>query len=176
MASHPQNPQENLVALITRHQSLLHAYILSLLPNQSMADDILQETNLVLWRKASEFDHSRPFLPWACRIAWFQVKASRRDSARDRHIFDPDLVDLLAAEDDSDLDTTTALDHALQDCLDQLPEEKRELILHRYQPDSSVNEMAAARNLTSGALAAQLHRIRQMLESCVEGKLKQILS
>ncbi|MES2660179.1 MAG: sigma-70 family RNA polymerase sigma factor [Verrucomicrobiota bacterium] len=173
MASDPQNPQENLVALITRHQAALHAYILSLLPNQSLADDVLQETNLVLWRKAGEYDQSRLFMPWACRIAWFQVKAARRDGARDLHIFDSELVDLLASEDDSDLETTTALDHALHDCLEQLPHDKRDLILRRYQPESSVSEMAAARNLSSGALAAQLHRIRQMLESCVEGKLNQ---
>lgn len=171
MASHPQDPQENLVALITRHQAALHAYILSLLPNHSRADDVLQETNLVLWRKAAEYDQSKPFMPWACRIAWFQVKAARRDSARDRHVFDPDLVDLLAAEDDSDLESTTALDHALRDCLEQLPDEKRDLILRRYQSDSSVNEMAATRNLSPGALSVQLHRIRQMLENCVTGKL-----
>ncbi|MES2924904.1 MAG: sigma-70 family RNA polymerase sigma factor [Verrucomicrobiota bacterium] len=173
MASHPLNPQENLVALITRHQSALHAYILSLLPNQAKADDVLQETNLVLWRKAAEYDPAMPFMPWACRIAWFQVKAARRDAARDRHIFDPELLDLLAAEDDSALETTTALDHALHDCLGQLPADKRDLILHRYQADSSVNEMAASRNLTPGALSVQLHRIRQMLENCVAGKLSQ---
>ena len=171
MPSQPLNPQENLVALITRHQAVLHAYILGLLPNQAKADDVLQETNLVLWRKAAEYDPTKPFMPWACRIAWFQVKAARRDAARDRHIFDPELVDLLAAEDDSDLESTTALDHALRDCLAQLPAEKREMILHRYEADSSVNAMASSRNLSPGALSAQLHRIRQMLESCIEGKL-----
>ncbi|MEO5914161.1 MAG: sigma-70 family RNA polymerase sigma factor [Luteolibacter sp.] len=173
MASHPQDPQENLVALITRHQAALHAYILSLLPNQAKADDVLQETNLVLWRKAADYDQAKPFMPWACRIAWFQIKAARRDAARDRHVFDPELLDLLAAEDDSDLEATTALDHALHDCLEQLPEEKRDLILHRYHPDSSVNEMASSCNLSPGALSVQLHRIRQMLESCVEGKLSE---
>ncbi|MES2474607.1 MAG: sigma-70 family RNA polymerase sigma factor [Verrucomicrobiota bacterium] len=171
MASHPQDPQENLVALITRHQAALHAYILSLLPNASLADDVLQETNLVLWRKAADYDQARPFMPWACRIACFQVKAARRDSARDLHIFDSELLDLLASEDTADLETTTALDHALRDCLDQLPDAKRALILHRYQPDSSVNQMAATRNLSPGALSLQLHRIRQMLENCVTGKL-----
>ena len=176
MPSRPLDPQENLVALITRHQAALHAYILGLLPNRTRADDVLQETNLVLWRKAAEYDQAKPFMPWACRIAWFQVKAARRDAARDRHVFDPGLVDLLAAEDDSDLETTAALDHALRDCLERLPAEKRDLILHRYQPDSSVHEMAATRNLSPGALSGQLHRIRQMLESCVEGKLGQTLS
>ena len=175
MASHPKDPQENLIALITRHQAALHAFILSLLPDQAKADDVLQETNLVLWRKATEYDQTKPFMPWACAIARFQVKAARRDAARDRHVFDPDLVDLLASEDDSDAETTTALDHALRDCLENLPEDKRGLILHRYHPDSSVNEMAASRKVTPGALSVQLHRIRQMLESCVEGKLKQSL-
>lgn len=171
MPSRPLDPQENLVALITRHQGALHAYILGLFPNAAKADDVLQETNLVLWRKAAEYDPSRPFMPWACSIAWFQVKAALRDAARDRHIFDGDLLELLASEDDGDVEATTALDHALRDCLDQLPEEKRELILHRYQPESSVNEMAASRNLSPSALSVQLHRIRQLLEACVEGKL-----
>lgn len=173
MPSQPKDPQENLVALITRHQAVLHAYVLSLLPNQVQADDVLQETNLVLWRKAAEYDQAKPFMPWACRIAWFQVKAARRDAARDKHVFDSDLVDLLAREDDSYLEETIALDRALGDCLDQLPRKKRELILHRYQPESSVNEMATTRNLSPGALSGQLHRIRLILETCVEGKLSQ---
>lgn len=176
MSSEPQDPQENFIALITRHQAALHAYILGILPDRTRADDALQETNLVLWRKTADFDHSKPFMPWACRIAWFQVKASRRDAARDRHIFNPELVDLLATEDDSDLETTNALDHALRDCLDQLPAEIRDLILHRYQPDFSVNQMAAMRYLSPGALSAQLLRIRLMLENCVEGKLGQTTS
>ncbi len=176
MQNLPQNPQENLVALITRHQAALHSYILSLLPNASKADDVLQETNLVLWRKAAEYDQEKPFMPWACRIAFFQVKAARRDAARDRHVFDPELLELLAAEDDSNPESTQALDHALRDCLAQLPADKRELILHRYEADSTVQQMAHSRNLTPGALSAQLHRIRQMLESCVEGKLSQTRS
>lgn len=173
MASQALDPQENLVALITRHQAALHGYILSLLPDRAKADDVLQETNRVLWRKAADYDPSRPFMPWAYRIAHFQVKAACRDAARDRHVFDSDLLDLLAAEDDSDVEGTAALDHALRDCLDQLPADKRELILHRYQPDSTVHDMAALRNLSPGALSVQLHRIRQLLENCVSGRLKQ---
>ncbi len=171
MASQPQDPQETLIALITRHQAALHGYILGLLPNRSLANDVLQETNLVIWRKGGEYNPSRPFMPWACRIAWFQAKAANRDHARDRHVFLPELLDLLASEDDPAAEATAELDEALRDCLAELPGDKRELILHRYHPDSSVNEMAASRKLTPNALSAQLHRIRQMLESCVEGKI-----
>lgn len=173
MPGQPQNPQEHLVALISRHQSALYGYILGLLPNPAKADDVLQETNLILWRKAGDFDQTQPFMPWARRIAYFQVKAALRDAARDRHVFDSELLDLLAAEDEIDSESSRALDLALQSCLAELPDDKRELILNRYQVDSSVNEMAAARNIASGALSAQLHRIRQALERCIEGKLNQ---
>jgi RNA polymerase sigma-70 factor (ECF subfamily) len=176
MSTLPQDPQENLIAQITRHQAALHGYILSLLPDPVRADDVLQETNLVLWRKAAEYDATRPFMPWACRIAYFQVKAARRDAARDRHVFDPELLDVLAAEDATGAEATTALDRALHDCLAELPADKRELILHRYQPDSSVDEMARVRNLSPNTLSVQLHRIRQMLENCVTGRLNQSVS
>lgn len=171
MAETPQTPEETIVALITGHQLALYGYILSLLPDRSLADDVLQETNLVIWRKSAEYDASRPFMAWACGIARFQVLAARRDAARDRCVFSPELVDLLATEDEPDLGSADALNHALRDCLDELPGEKRELILTRYHSGRSVQEMAERRSLTPGALSVQLHRIRQMLESCVNGKL-----
>jgi RNA polymerase sigma-70 factor, ECF subfamily len=163
--------EETLIHLITRHQAALRAYIFTLLPDPAQVDDVLQETNLVLWRKAADYDPDRPFMPWACRIALFQVKAARRDASRDRHVFDSDLVDLLAAEELPQEDAASKLDHALRDCLAQLPANKRELILRRYDPRASVTEMAGSRNQSPGALSLELHRIRRGLEACIEGKL-----
>lgn len=172
MDSPPANSQEHLVALITRHQAALRCYIQSLMPNADrLVDDVLQETNLVLWRKAGGFDTSRPFMPWACRIAFFQVKSARRDAARDRHVFDSDLIDLMASEEFDDDEDTGLLDRALQECLGQLPPERRELILDRYHADASVAGIAAARNTTPNAVSMELHRIRHLLEACVERKL-----
>ena len=41
---------------LTSIQKSLYGYILSLLPNRSDAEDVLQETNLILCKKATEFD------------------------------------------------------------------------------------------------------------------------
>ena len=41
---------------MTKCQRKLHAFIVSLVWNPADADDVLQETNLVLWQKAAEFD------------------------------------------------------------------------------------------------------------------------
>ena len=44
---------DDFVALLTKHQRRLHAYIFSLVWNPADADDILQETNLVLLKKVA---------------------------------------------------------------------------------------------------------------------------
>ena len=54
-------------------QRPLYAYILTLLPNRSEAEDILQETNLILCRKAGEYNPEGHFQGWAFNIARYQV-------------------------------------------------------------------------------------------------------
>lgn len=178
LGMHPSanTPEESIIALITKNQGALRGYIYTLMPDPALVDDVLQETNLVIWRKASEYDPARSFMPWACRIAYFQVKAARRDNSRDRHIFDSELVDILAAEGETATVYPSDLDSALRDCLAELPEQKRQLILSRYHPDSSVKDLADSRNETPGALSVELHRIRRTLESCILGKIKQATS
>jgi RNA polymerase sigma-70 factor (ECF subfamily) len=169
MSAEPHNAEELIVGLIARHQPEIHRYILSLLPDRMLADDVAQETNLVLWRKAAEYDPAQPFLPWAFTIALYQVKAARRDAGRDRHVFDDSLVELLASEcrDDPHGD----LELALEKCLQELPERQRDLILARYAPGSSVQGLAAERRQTPTALSLALMRIRKALETCIERKL-----
>ena len=89
---------ERYVQQLTDGQNRLYAYILMLLPNHDDAADVLQETNLVLWRKSGEFVEGTEFGAWACRIAYYQVFARLRDAKRDRLVFDPQLLDQLGAE------------------------------------------------------------------------------
>ena len=41
--------QAEFVGQITRHQTALRAYIISLMPGMDGVSDVLQETNVVLW-------------------------------------------------------------------------------------------------------------------------------
>ena len=81
----PAPPNDNasaeFVSLLTGHQRKLYSFILSLLRNPSDADDVLQETNLVLWQKCNEFEPGTNFGAWAFRVAQFQVMAHRKKMA-----------------------------------------------------------------------------------------------
>jgi len=175
MSESPRNPEERMVGWIAGHQAALHRYILSLLPDRSLADDVLQETNLVLWRKAADYDPSQPFLAWAFGIARFQVMAARRDLGRDRHVFNDQLVNLLADEHSSD-HSNAPLHEVLENCLGRLPDHQRELILARYEPGASVKDLAKARSQTPGAVSVLLLRIRKLLEDCIARNLNQPVS
>ena len=70
-----------------RCQQDLYAYILTLVPNVADAQDIFQETAIAIWGKADEYRLDEPFMPWASRFAWFQVRKFRMYQARrGRHV------------------------------------------------------------------------------------------
>ena len=55
----------------------------------STADDLFQQTAMVLWRKHEQFDPSREFLPWALGIAHNEVRRFfRRRGGQGIHLSD----------------------------------------------------------------------------------------
>jgi RNA polymerase sigma-70 factor (ECF subfamily) len=162
---------EPFLALLTANQSSLYAYIVSLLPNRQQADDILQETNIVLWRKAEEFQEGTSFLAWSCQVAYFNVLSFRRRMSRDKHTFGDDLFDYLAERQCERIDDVEDRQKALRRCLGKLPPKQRELIEARYQPGASVRRMADERSTTEGALSQSLYRIRSSLLECIKRNL-----
>lgn len=158
------------VTQITRVQRQLHAFILSMVWNATEADDVLQQTNLLLWEKSAEFDASRPFLPWAMQFAQWQALAWLKAHQRrqQRMVIDDDLAKLLTDEAVADERAFDARRNALASCLQKLRPEQRELIARRYEPAASVNALAAAGGVTAKALSDRLRRIRHALLECIQ--------
>jgi RNA polymerase sigma-70 factor (ECF subfamily) len=175
MASGPRDAVASrtgeFVQLLTGTQSRLYAYICSLIGGASGARDVLQETNLVLWDKAHEYDPARPFLPWAYRIAYLQVLAYRKRCARSRLVFDEALVSEVAQEflrrDEEHDRQLEALGH----CLHKLTGPRRELLDRRYQHGESVEQIAGRMSKAPNVISASLYRIRKALLECIESKL-----
>ena len=80
--------QKELMLLMTQHQRRIFAYIHALVPSRADAEDLLQETSLVVVEKFHEFASGTDFVAWACQIAWWRVRASRQKFARSKVVFD----------------------------------------------------------------------------------------
>lgn len=152
-------------------QDRLSAYIYALVLNQELTHDILQRTNVVLLEKRDDYREEASFAAWACRIAYFEVLAARRDYQRERLIFDDDVLASLATFGET---ATAKIDdrlEALLECLAALPVAQREIILKRYQAGGSVQRLAEHLKRTPAAISNHLYRLRSRLLDCVRRKL-----
>ena len=164
--------QAEFVGQIARHQAALHAYIISLMPGVDGVDDVLQETNVVLWEKRRTFEPGTNFRAWACAIARFKVMGHRRKLAQLGHqLFDDDLTEQLATECEAEPTEFDERLKALEKCLGRLGETERRLIEHRYFSDSQLDEFAAQSGRSVESLRVTLFRIRAALKKCIGGEL-----
>ncbi len=166
-------PSLRYLEMVTQSQRTLYGVLWSLLRNADDVDDVLQETNAVLWQKAAEFDAERQFLPWALKIAQLQVLAFHKRRLRDKLIFDEGLLTALVENSIRDIDQVESRRRALAGCLQKLPGDHRTLVLKRYEASGSVNEMAEETGRSPKAVSEALRRIRAALLECIERTLAQ---
>lgn len=157
--------------LMTRHQRQIFGYIYTLVPNRADAEDILQETSLVICEKFDEFKEGTDFVAWACQIAWWNVRRARQKFARSKVVFDDEVLESVA------LTATTMaeeLDHrhdALAHCLGKLHPRDRDLLLTRYEPGGGVEAAAQRSGRSLDAAYKALTRLRKLLHDCVTQRL-----
>ncbi|MEZ6192477.1 MAG: sigma-70 family RNA polymerase sigma factor [Phycisphaerales bacterium] len=158
---------EQFVGLMLQVQPRLYGYIMSLIADPSAAQDILQETNLVIWRKSEEFEFGTNFTAWVYRIALFQVKAARKRMMRDRLIFSDELVHILASEAESGLDDLQDRMRLLRKCMNLLSLKQQGLLEQRYTLGRTVGEIALELGRPIASIHQTLYRIRLALIECV---------
>ena len=164
---------EEFVRLLTEAQGPVYGYLMTLIPDRSRARDLLQETNITLWKTAATFEEGTNFNAWACKIAYFHVLSFRRKMAREKLVFDDDILDYLAERNDDRLiqDFTKDRNAALKACMQKLSDKQRKLVEERYKPGASVQRIAADQGRTVGAISQTLYRIRHNLMQCIEKTL-----
>ena len=156
---------------VTAAQPKMRSYIAKLVANASSVDDILQESNRVLWEKREDWQEGTVFLKWAYRVCYFRVKSWRRDQAREKLVFSDDLLETFAREEPAD-DLMSRREEGLKHCLKKLSGDQHDAVMRYYDPSFSVSELARERKLAPNTLAQQLRRIRQRLHLCIESYLE----
>jgi len=141
---------------------------LTLLPNWNDAEEVLQETSLVLWRKFADFQPGTSYISWANRVAYFEVHKFRSRQKRAGQLFSNDLIDMLAEQSDDMRDLLTDQQEALQYCLEKLPDADRRLITSRYQGGATTRSLAQELSRSLESVCNSLKRIRLVLLRCIQ--------
>jgi RNA polymerase sigma-70 factor (ECF subfamily) len=169
----PPERVEEFVRLLGQHQRRIFLYVMCLVPNRTEAEEIVQDTTLVLWREFARFQPGTNFPAWACRVAFHRVLAWRKKKQRDRLEFSPAFLDAVAEETSAEAERLEERSEALGRCIEKLPADHRELLQRRYHDGQSVEDMAREVGRTVEAIYRALSRIRHALHDCVTRSLAQ---
>jgi len=159
------------IKLLTSHQVRLRAFALSLIPHWADAEEVLQEANLVMWKKFEQFTLGTSFFSWACKIIHLTAKDFRKRQSRSRVHFGDQFMELVAARTDQLEEELSQREAVLNNCIGKLKEKHRQMLHMRYQQAMSVERLAEAVGSTAKAIYQALSRIHKALFDCVERRL-----
>ena len=171
-------PTDDLTALVARHQGMVWRYLRALGCEASLADDLTQETFLVLLRSTSfEFRGDRPtavYLRKTARSLFLQsLEREKRSESLDAERLaqiETAWAALHTLPEDHDGER---LYEALMRCLDEAVEsEARQALERQVLHGASGEEIAAELGRSPGSVRVMLHRTRQRLRACVERRVQ----
>ena len=141
--------------------------------NPDDARDVLQDVNIVLFRKQSYFVVGTNFKAWAFAIARYEcLRYLSNFKKREFVTLDTGLLESLAQKSEEVVDDVDPHLAALKNCMEELPDEARELLAYRYTKKRSLELVASDWKTSVGALKQKLFRTRARLKKCIEMRMK----
>ena len=159
--------------LVERYQRRLWWSCLRMLGDPDEADDVVQDTFVRAWERLGDFDPAHRFYTWVFTIArnrclnalrrrrtWGFLSLSSGDDS-------PALAARELAEERAE---DAELARALEACLEGLPGDQREAFELRHGEGFRYAEIAAVLEVPEGTVMSRLHRAREKMRDCLEGK------
>lgn len=165
------DPYRTFMRLFVRHEGSLRCFVRTLLPTWDDVDEVMQNVSIAAWTKFDRFDPQTDFARWAATIARYEVLNYRRTKARDRLVFDEELILRIADECQEEFGQSEKERRALAGCLEKLPDHQRQLLLAVYSAGQKIKPIADNCGVSPNALYKTLSRLRLVLLRCIEDTL-----
>jgi RNA polymerase sigma-70 factor, ECF subfamily len=167
-------PDGEFTALLEKSQRPIFLCAMSILRNAADAEDVVQESGLILWKKFHEFQPGSNFVGWACQIARFQALKMLEFRARGPRLFTNEFLSMFAVPtNDESLARLERRRAAFVECIQKLTAADRELIVRRYRRGASTRDVAESLDRSVQGTRRSLQRIREALAKCVRLRLVQ---
>ncbi|MBK1817017.1 sigma-70 family RNA polymerase sigma factor [Luteolibacter yonseiensis] len=155
--------------LFIQHQPEIRGFVLAMIPNFSLADDVMQETFLIVTKKAASFEIGTSFAAWVKTIA--RYKALEAIRARKFDTLSEEVLEALGSEPHEFAGDTDERLVLLRGCLDQLAPQARRSIDYRYQNENLPPQIASLMGCTVQSVNVTLSRARTFLRECVQRRM-----
>ncbi len=159
-----------LESLIARHQVRAVRAAYFIVQDEQLAEDVVQDTFLRIYRRIQRFDESKPFEPYLMRsvvnAALNVVRRQARESSLDGDGAEERLDTLLArAASVEDQAEAAEMQREILAAVAALPARQRAVVVQRYYLEMSEAEMASALQAPPGTVKWLLSAARARLRS-----------
>ena len=163
-----EGDQNSLEVLVHRHKNRIYSYILLIVKNQELAEDIFQDTFIKVIKslKMGKYHDKGKFLSWVLRIAHnLIIDHYRKQKLLNTVSNDSGEVDLFNNKklSESTIEETLVFDQTMEDVrrlVDALPEDQRQVVYLRHYCGLSFKEIA---DQTGVSINTALGRMRYAL-------------
>ena len=155
--------QTAMSALYARHHVRLHRYLVRLVRNEAVAEELMNEVFLETWRKAGSFEQRSAVSTWLMSIA--HNKAVSLIRKRSDETLDEGYALQIADDGDSPEVTSQKRDKAeiMRACMERLSPDHREIIDLVYYHDKSVLEAATILEIPENTVKTRMFYARKRL-------------
>ena len=166
----------SLELLIHRHKNRVYAYILMVVKDKQLADDIFQDTfiKVINTVQAGSYKEEGKFIQWVMRIAHNLIidyfRKSKRIPVIDNDSSEFDIFDTIQFTDAS-VEDKMILDQIYKDVrelIEHLPPEQKEVLFMRHYSDMSFKDIAeqtdVSINTALGRMRYALINLRKLIQ------------
>jgi RNA polymerase sigma-70 factor (ECF subfamily) len=155
-------------ALFARHRTGTYRWLLRMVHDEALAEDLLSEVFLDVWRQANRFEGRSSVSTWLMSIARFKALSARRRRTEDE--LTEEIEGTLA---DTANDPEAALQEKnrselLREALTRLSPEHREIIDLVYYHEKSISECAEILGIPAATVKTRMFYARKKLAELVK--------
>ncbi len=161
--------------VVTAHQRKVWALVSYYFHNLSQITEVVDATFVKAYFALEQFQAGRDFEAWIKSIARNEVRMVLRKAASEKTATKSyaERIAAQAALSEAEEERTEERKSFLEDCLQKLTRDHRELIAERYTEDKSIGQIAEECSRSVDAVKKNLSRIRGQLRICIEKKAVQ---
>ncbi len=162
------NNPEYFLYLLTPIQGRLYAFILSRWPNKSDADDIMQETISVLWRKFHTYEPGTEFTAWAFTVTRYVLSGFKRKHSKYPVQFTEETLSVLdkhASDFDKSYDNRI---ETLRDCIKKLSGKELSLLKLKYEEGLPSQKIASRFGMSIRTFYRNISKTHAAILRCMD--------
>jgi RNA polymerase sigma-70 factor (ECF subfamily) len=166
--------REQVMRLALDHRAQLWGFLMGLTRSPQLAEDLFQNTHVVICAKWEQFQPGTSFLAWARQIARYEFLAAVDPGRRPFVTAEMGVLEsaMAAAAPAAEPAAASERREALRECLRTMPDRGQQALALRYGEGLDGGAVARKMGVSLNALYTLLSRVRKMLFECVERRMR----